>query len=244
MNLLDRASEISTFLDVTFLHARNRLEQGFHYNHHLVAEDFIKANVDVNDPVSLLNWYRRTDAYIWELSAYHLDPGFNYSGMCEGISLGLKAHNKKDVLSLGDGIGDLTIRMHQDGLSPTYNDLKGSHTAGLAQFRFELNCDQPIKTLYTEGWTPSLGENTFDAVVALDFFEHVVNVDEWALAVYKALRVGGVFIAQNAFAIGDAEHGNSIPMHLSINNKYEKDWDPMLGSIGFIRHENGQWWVK
>jgi hypothetical protein len=72
----------------------------------------------------------------------------------------------------------------------------------------------------------------------------VVNVEDWANAVYKALKKGGVFIPHNAFGIGDAEHGNSIPMHLSINNRFEWDWDPLLVEIGFVRHENNSWWIK
>jgi hypothetical protein len=64
------------------------------------------------------------------------------------------------------------------------------------------------------------------------------------MAIFKCLKKDGVFIAQNAFAIGDAEHGNSIPMHLSINNKYETEWIPMMQRIGFVLHENQQWWIK
>lgn len=64
------------------------------------------------------------------------------------------------------------------------------------------------------------------------------------MSVFKCLRKGGVFIAQNAFAIGDIEHGNSIPMHLAVNNKYETQWASLLEGIGFVLHENKQWWIK
>ena len=241
------AKDISDFLEVPFGYAKERLSKGFHYNHHEVAKDFIEANTDVDSSNSLLDWYRNTDAYIWELSAYHLDQGFNYSGMCEGISLGLLNSKKKDVLNIGDGIGTLSIRMAQDGLSPTYHDLKDSKTANFAQFRFRRGStyrDYDIETLFTESFDPVLGKNCFDAVVSLDFLEHVVNVEEWAIAVFECLKKDGVFIAQNAFGIGDIEHGNSIPMHLAVNNKYETQWTPLLKSIGFVLHENNQWWIK
>ena len=80
--------------------------------------------------------------------------------------------------------------------------------------------------------------------MALDFLEHVVNVEDWARAVFACLRKDGVFIPNNAFGIGDLEHGNSIPMHLAINNRFEWDWDPLLAEIGFVRHENNSWWIK
>ena len=247
MDIEQIAKDISDFLNVPFGYTKERLKKGFHYNHHEVAKDFIEAKTDVNSSNSLLNWYRNTDAYIWELSAYHLEVGFNYSGMCEGISLGLLNSGKKHILNIGDGIGTLSIRMAQDGLMPTYHDLKGSKTAGFAQFRFrrgDTYRNYDIETLFTDSFEPKLGSDCFDAVVALDFLEHVVNVDEWALSVFNCLKKDGVFIAQNAFGIGDIEHGNSIPMHLAINNKYETQWSKLMQDVGFVLHDNKQWWIK
>lgn len=244
MNIDSIGQEISEFLQKDLNATKERLNKGFHFNHHLVAEDFISKNVDVNNGDQLLNWYKTSDAYIWELSAYHIEPGFNYSGMCEGIAVGLANAKKKNVLSLGDGIGDLSMRIDEEGLSATYHDLENSLTANFAQFRFAKNNRTNIKTLFTNNWDPTLGKDSFDAVVALDFFEHLVNVEDWAKAVFDCLVSGGVFIAQNAFGIGDAEHGNSIPMHLSVNNRFEKDWAPMLSNIGFVVDPNSGWWTK
>lgn len=244
MKIEEQAADISAFLNIDYDKVLQRLKLGFHENHRLVAEDFTHNNTNVDDPESLLSWYRETDAYIWELSSYHLDVGFNYSGMCEGIAVGLFNSDKKDVLSIGDGIGTLSIRLAEQGLSTTYHDLKDGKTAGFAQYRFNKRPELNIKTLFTDNFIPNLGVKNFDAVVALDFLEHVVNVEEWCIAIFKCLKDDGVFIFQNAFAIGDAEHGNSIPMHLSVNNKYEKEWLPMVQRIGFTVHENGQWLVK
>jgi 2-polyprenyl-3-methyl-5-hydroxy-6-metoxy-1,4-benzoquinol methylase len=244
MSVDKRAKEISEFLKVPEGYAKQRLEKGFHYNHHEVANDFNDGRTDVNNSESLLNWYRNTDTYIWELSAYHLDQGFNYSGMCEGIALGLRNSNKNKVLALGDGIGSLSIRLAEEGLEATYHDLEGGKTANFAQYRFSLEEKLVINTLFTSSFEPNLGDRAFDAVVALDFFEHVVNVEEWAKAVYDTLKKDGVFIPLNAFGIGDAEHGNSIPMHLSVNNRFEWDWNPLLVELGFVRHENNSWWIK
>lgn len=244
MDLETQSLDISEYLGVSVDEARKRLKLGFHENHHLVAEDFIKNNTNVDDPDSLLNWYRNTDAYIWELSAYHLEEGFNYQGMCEGITMGLYHTEKREALNIGDGIGTLSLRMAQQGMSVTYHDLEGSKTAGFAQHRFSKKPELKIKTLFTDNFIPKLGSRAYSAVVALDFLEHVVNVEEWLLAVFKCLKKGGVFIAQNAFAIGDAEHGNSIPMHLSINNKYATEWFSVMEKTGFVLHENQQWWIK
>lgn len=244
MSVDKRAKEISEFLKVPEGYAKQRLEKGFAYNHNEVANDFNDARTNVDNADSLLNWYRNTDSYIWELSTYHLDERFNYFGMCEGIALGLRNSNKNKVLSLGDGIGSLSIRLAEEGLEATYHDLEGGKTANFAQYRFSLEEKLVINTLFTSSFEPKLGDRAFDAVVALDFFEHVVNVEEWAKAVYDTLKKDGVFIPHNAFGIGDAEHGNSIPMHLSVNNRFEWDWDPLLVELGFVRHENNSWWIK
>lgn len=241
MDLETRSKEISDFLGVDHQNVKGRLGEGFHYNHALVAEDF-NAAAPSND-AELLEWYRNTDAYIYELSAYHLDERFNYSGMCDGIAAHLNALDKKRVLVLGDGVGDLTLTLDKIGLTPIYNDLEGSKTAEFAVFRFASNSENTISNQLTNTWEPKFRKNNVDAIVALDFFEHLTEVELWARECYKTLRDGGQFMAQNAFAIGDDEHGGSIPMHLTRNNRFEKDWAPLLKDIGF-KDNNNSWWSK
>jgi 2-polyprenyl-3-methyl-5-hydroxy-6-metoxy-1,4-benzoquinol methylase len=237
------SKEIAEFLNIDPAESKKRLAKGFHENHKLVAEDFVKNKVDVNNPSSLLNWYKNTEAYIWELSSYHLEPMFNYSGMCAGIAQGLKSTGRSSVLCMGDGIGTLSLECYRNNLHVTYHDLKDSKTCNFALSRFD-KAGAEVGTLFTDNWNPVLGKDSFDAVVALDFFEHLVNVEEWVEAVYKCLKKDGAFIAQNAFAIGDAENGNSIPMHLSINNKYAEEWGNVLLKTGFKLHSNNSWWIK
>lgn len=233
-----RAREISNFLNLDYDMVFERISLGFHHNHALVAKDFNDNKTNVNDPESLLDWYRNTDAYIFELTAYHLEEGFNYAGMCEGIVNHCKANNWIDVISLGEGIGDLVFDLKEAGLNPVYHDLDGGKNAAYVKY-----VDSTIPQILSSGWIPEFSNNSFDAVIALDFFEHLVNVEEWATAVYDMLKTGGGFLAQNAFAIGDAEHGDSIPMHLSVNNKYATTWDSLMKDIGFVENIGG-WWIK
>lgn len=243
MNTEQRAVELGEFFGMDPEPVYARLAKGFWENHALVAEDFNEAKTDVDDPDSLLHWYRTTEAYIWELTTYHLEEGFNYTGMCDGIVSHAKNAGKTSFLSLGDGIGDLVIRAAEEGMAATYHDLEGSRTAEFAQFRFNRRDDLTINTLFTDNFQPVLGSRKFDVIAALDFLEHVPNVEVWAEAIYKALKKGGLFIPQNAFACGDAENGNSIPMHLSVNNHWVEDWDPMMLDLGFTTTGNG-WWSK
>lgn len=240
MDLESRAQEIALFLQMPVSAVKGRLALGFGPLHAAVAEDFRRSDTATDE--ALLEWYRTTDAYIWELSAYHLDIGFNYGGMCSGIADHLFNAGIRRVLCLGDGIGDLTIAMARRGLQPTYHDLAGSRTADFAQFRQEIYLGMPASRDLTESWEPTL-QGEYEAIVALDFFEHLINVEDWARTCVRRLAPGGLLLAQNAFACGDEEHGGSIPMHLTINNRFEHDWDPLLESLGMKREEGG-WWRK
>jgi dTDP-4-dehydrorhamnose reductase len=239
----DRALELATFFGMPDHEARARLAGGFLPLHAAVAEDWRRAHPETDDEI--LAWYRGTAAYCWELTAYHLDTGFNYRGMCRGIAAHCGGVGAKRVLCLGDGIGDLTLELADAGLEPVYHDLMDSVTARFAAFRFARR-QRPISMALSTSWgTGALVPEGAEAVVALDFFEHLPNVEAWAEAAFADLRPGGWLLAQNAFGIGDEAHEGSIPMHLVRNNRFVKDWDPLLARIGFVRSDpwNG-WWQK
>lgn len=235
-----RAREIALFLGKREDECLARLKQGWAAIHNAVSADWNRANPRADEEI--LNWYRRTEAYIWELSFYHADPGWNYSGMCEGIAGRLKASGARRVLCLGDGIGDLTISLIRAGFDAVYHDLDLSRTAAFAGFRSWVHLGRYMPTLMTEGCgpTPGFGSEEWDAVVSLDFLEHVTDVEAWVAAIKAALKPGALFCAQNAFAIGSGEHG-SMPMHLARNDRFEKDWDPTLFALGFTQ-ESSNWY--
>jgi hypothetical protein len=90
--------------------------------------------------------------------------------------------------------------------------LSGSRTAAFAESR------GVIDMALSNDWAPPAASG-FDAVVSLDFLEHVTDVPAWCRAIHAALKPGGLFCAQNAFDCGSGNNG-AIPCHLSINDKY------------------------
>lgn len=239
-DLDDKAIEISLFLGITKEQASEKLSRGFRALHQEVAADFRRVNP--KDDAALLEWYRNTESYIWELSAYHSGAGFNYSGMCKGIVERLGNDGVRDILVLGDGIGTMTIALAKSGMNPVYHDLAGSRTAAFAAFRYWRQIGEQPRTMLTSGWEPAISGG-FDAVVCNDFLEHVTDVPAWVNAIKSALRPGALFCAQNAFgpAMGSGPNG-SIPMHLERNDRFEKEWDPMLFSLGFSQLSSN--WYK
>jgi SAM-dependent methyltransferase len=242
-DLASYVEDISEFLELPPAEVEERLLKGFHWNHAEVAADFRRVDPKTDD--ELLQWYMTTTAYLYaELPAYHLDSGFNYFGGVEGYVNRLKAEGKKDVLVLGDGIGDLTMELHHAGFNVSYHDLKGSQTSEFALYRFwKAYGNEGPKTFWTDGWTFDLGDRTWDAIVATDVFEHLVDVEGVARSVARGLRPGGLFAAQNAFGIGDDEHEGTIPCHLVINNEWVERWAPFVSDLGF-KQTGDVWYAK
>jgi SAM-dependent methyltransferase len=255
--LNDRVVELSLFFGIPIDKVAEKLAGGFLPLHEAVSEDFREFMRKCKSPHSsrvrthdaeLLDWYRTTEAYIWELSAYHEDEGFNYAGMCAGIVQCLKSNSCKRVLCLGDGIGDLTLALHRAGLEPTYHDLLGSRTADYAWFRFWRQTGKRMpQRLSNENVLPWLMPASLDAIIALDYFEHLPNLPEWIRACHAAMKPGGLMMAKNAFGKGSGDDG-AMPMHLTVNDQYadEAAWVDLCVESGFTLYDPAtpDWWRK
>jgi len=238
-DMIHRARELAAFTKKNTTTCLGILRSGFHAVHAMVADSFRKK--PINDDNDLLEWYKETESYLWELTVYHTDKGWNYSGMCEGIATKIKNEDpNQKVLVLGDGVGTLSIALANKGLNVTYHDLAGSKTSAFANARFSMRFGG-LQTAMTPGWAPDLPQG-MDTIISLDFMEHLTEVEVWVRAIYAALKPGGFFLAQNAFAIGSGPNG-SIPCHLERNDRFEKDWAPLMEQVGFELNP-GNWWRK
>lgn len=227
-DLIDRAEDIARYFGITPAAAQVRLARGFGSLHADVAASWRLANPTTE--AQIIEWYRTTDTYIWELSAYHMDRTFGYMAQADSIAGTIAAHGARRVLCLGDGIGDLTALCVQRGLLACYHDLADSRTADFALKRAGWR-HVAMSGWLTSDFTPAIGSH-WDSIVSLDFLEHVPNVEEWVRAIHGALNDGGTFCAQNAFNVGSGPQG-AIPCHLAVNDRFESDWDPLLASVGF-----------
>lgn len=232
--IADRAKEIALFLGEREDVCADRLRQGFGPLHEAVTADFRAADAGASSE-ALRAWYMTTGSYIWELSAYHEDVRFNYTGMLKGIADRLLAAGGGNVSCLGDGIGDMTLYFRMRGLSSYYHDLLGSVTARYAEFRYWRKTGQSLPF-------PPAGPQRFNAIVSADFLEHVPDVEQRVRDIHDSLMPGGLFFAQNAFACGSGPDG-AMPMHLAGNDHWEHDWDPLLREIGFVQ-EASNWYAR
>jgi dTDP-4-dehydrorhamnose reductase/2-polyprenyl-3-methyl-5-hydroxy-6-metoxy-1,4-benzoquinol methylase len=251
---IDRAEELALFLGQSVQTVETKLTRGFSVLHAESGENWRRMVRDRTDEQQVLTFYRRTETYLWELTSYHLDRESDYAELVKEIPERIIGDTIYDtgrvpgaaisVLVLGDGIGDLTLALRAKGLDAVYHDLAGSRTAAFADFRaWRHGVSMPA--LLSSGFDPEavqrIDGKRWDAIVVLDFFEHLPNVEAWARACHAALRPGGLFVAQNGFAIGSPDHGDSIPMHLAVNDHYDQDWAPLMRAIGF-ESVGGIWW--
>lgn len=235
------AREIALFLGCREVVARQELERGFGELHQAVAASFNEYNPQSDK--QLVDWYRTTDAYIWELTAYHLDEGFNYQGMCDGIITHLQGCQAQKVLCVGDGVGTVTLRLRKAGIDAVYHDLADSLTANFAQFRFWRQLGRVGDVLLSDGWEANFPAAEFDAVVCLDFLEHVTDVPQWAGELFETLKPGGQALFRNAFGAGSGPKG-SIPMHLARNDRYVTEYTSLMQQVGWKQIGTSNWWKR
>jgi SAM-dependent methyltransferase len=229
---------ISGFMKMPIAQVLTRLGRGFWNNHVDATVDFVESGADPTNRESLINWYKQTDSYIWELGAWHWgDRG-----------KGITAENKEvfdacvgkvqDVLVLGDGIGTMSMQLKERGVNPTYNDLAGSRTAAFAQYRFQNS----IPVLLTDDFEPRLGPpEQFDAVVAHAFFEHIPNIPDWLTAIHGILRPNGLLFVRNDWITGTSadQRTVAIPMHLESNLEVGREWHSLVPQYGFDLVQGG-----
>ena len=246
----DRSIELALFFGIRLEQAQRKLAQGFGPLHNAVSDDWRAKNPQTE--AEMLDFYRTTEAYIWELSAYHEDVGFFTAGASRGVFDGIQFAGVEgrpgrpvstDVLCLGDGIGELSIRLANwvtdDGrfIRPVFFFLEGSRTRQFAEYRFWRR-GLAIPSFSGKSFTPEIPPESFDCIAALDFLEHVPNVEEWARAIHAGLRPGGLFAVRNAFS------AHAIEMHLRCNYHWEQDWPELMGRVGFVDPIGNGWWVK
>lgn len=246
MILLDyeiRCKELSEFFGMSLEDVKTFLNKGFFPHHANVAIDWNKYNPVKEDEITA--WYSNTDTYIWELTTYHLKE-FEFGPYFGNVMLTVKNIINRyspgfRCIDLGGGIGDLAIYLAMEGKDVTYYDIPG-RTMDFAKFHYNYwkNFSNKLNVRFVEsnGFPESMGDGEYDTIIGTDFFEHLVDVEGYVKKCHELLKDSGILIAYNAFGEGSPNKGNSIPMHLSVNDKYVNEWNSLLDKIGFEKIEN------
>jgi len=159
-------------------------------------------------PEEILNFYRSTDLYIWDLMQWHASNARR--PYWEALAYVTEHHPAAAgwgrVCDFGCGIGTDGLFLASYGYAVTLVDVD-SAVLRFARHRFER---RGLKAAFIESQSalPEL-RGTYDVVVCFDVFEHLPDPLEAVRRLVGALRDGGLLVQQGSF--GD---GGDHPCHL------------------------------
>ncbi|WP_459479408.1 class I SAM-dependent methyltransferase [Clostridium saccharoperbutylacetonicum] len=97
------------------------------------------------------------------------------------------------LLDIGTNIGSLPYRLYESGIKDVHGTDIRSEAIEYGKKRYK-EIDGKLKVM-RKGVLP-YSDNTFDYVTAFDVIEHVPNVDELLMEIYRVLKPDGKFIFQ------------------------------------------------
>lgn len=152
---------------------------------------------------AILNFYRSTDLYIFDLTKYQSQLVIDVNAMIDEI----KARNIKKVLDLGGGIGEYTIRaIKEAGCDVTFLELKDGLTLKYAQWRFTKHNVKPKIVDEEYPWQ----NEEWDLVFAMDVIEHMDEAE--SKKTLDALRAKAKYVFANPEFL---KYDDLFPQHIS-----------------------------
>lgn len=167
-------------------------------------------------------FYKQCKYYLYELPLWNAEtnrPAYLYLI----IKSYLKKYGCHKVLDFGGGTGDLCLELAQRDLDVTYCDI-GEHVFNFARWRFER---RKLK-VYMVKSLDVLEDQSFDAVISFDCFEHLKDLQKFVMRLASLVRSGGLLITSDAFSGGG--------VHLEENQKYGnfQNLNSLMNSVGLI----------
>lgn len=170
-------------------------------------------------------FYEITPFYIFDLAYWHMERyQRKFRDKVVEVAYG-------DTLDYGGGIGDLSVRLAEKGLSVTYGDMPGA-TLEFAKWLF-IKRGYDIKIIDLGKEHPS---NQYDTIICIDVIEHVTDPVDTLNRISGSLKDKGKLVITGLRGYVADTH----PMH----QKIEFDSEKLLESLGLRKIREDWLWEK
>lgn len=226
----DDLDDLSTFTGLSKAECRRRVMA---YSTDQLTEAWYR--VKPQTPAELINFYRSSDLYIWDLTQWHASAEHDkYRHALQWFTANHPPHAFGRVYDFGCGIGTDALYLAARGYDVTAVDV-GGPVLDFARHRFRR---RGLSAQFVESHSavPEIS-GQYDAIVCFDVFEHLPEPLAAARRLVSALRPGGVLLQRGGFGGSDER-----PYHLQsgIERYGGIKWHIHLTGLGLVSsHEMG-----
>lgn len=175
-----------------------------------VLKDFRARAVDLEDREGLLNFYRSTASYIFELTAanHQVETLSNYIRAMDA----LRGEGVRTVLDFGAGIGTFVLLCARSGMDCTYAELR-SKTFAYGAWRTNMHPESAARVSFVEiegdGAVPP---GQWDALICTEVLEHVFEPEALLDRLLERVRHGGFLVVSESYDYVE-EFCTHLPRH-------------------------------
>ena len=237
MNLDESLKEIAEYLNIEFelvLNDYNNVKEkfpGFVKWSNLSAEEWEKKQIDQTNVQDVMEFYRQTPNYIFELMEYHSTS--SKQELSNTVIQLAKQNNLKKIIDFGAGICQDSIIAGMNGFEATAADIPGK-TFDFGKWRIaKYQITVQILEIHNEA---PLEEN-YDAITCFEVLQHVVNPGKTLTHLKQLLDSHGRLFVTTRFR-------NNYSLALQHNEYLEDDFEELIKKCGFEVEIKRHMWGK
>lgn len=237
MNLIEALREIADYQKKDFnsiLDKYNKISSkypGFVKWSNLSADEWNRMEINQNDIHSVMEFYKKTPNYIFELMEYHsTDAKQRLSNVVLDFC---KNNNLHDILDFGAGICQDSIIASNNNLVASAADIPGK-TFDFGKWRIKKH-NVSVKIIDIHDEAPL--NNDYDSITCFEVLQHTVNPEKILLHLKDHLKPQGMLFITARFR-------NNYSLALKHNEHLEDTFEELVKKCGLKINEKMHMWGK
>jgi 2-polyprenyl-3-methyl-5-hydroxy-6-metoxy-1,4-benzoquinol methylase len=197
----------------------------------LSADEWNQMQINQNDIQNVMEFYKKTPNYIFELMEYHSTEA--KQRLSSTIIDFCKKNNFHDILDFGAGICQDSINASKNNLVATAADIPGK-TFDFGKWRIKKH-DTVVKTIDIFDETPL--NDDYDSITCFEVLQHVVNPEKTLLHLRDHLKSEGILFITTRFR-------NNYSLALKHNEHLQDTFEGFVKKCDFQIEEKIHMWGK